>query len=423
MRRPTVRVKSGRRLGPNTINIIANMIMSSGKPILNIKDILSEIEKCDNTNPISIYIHIPFCKSKCVYCDFNSYAIEPYEEYFDAISNEIESFGKIIKRKIKSIYFGGGTPSVIEPVIIEKILNQIYKYFNVVKNLEITIEVNPESITFDRAKKYRAYGINRISAGIQSFNEKFLRILGRAGTAGDNIKLFKILDSAGFENVSADLMFGLPEQNPNDWIGDLKKLVQYEPAHISAYMLTPPEGMEGAKLPSEEIIRKMLFNCIEFLEAKGWSQYEISNYARKGYECRHNLNYWNYGEYLGLGAGAHSFFKTSINGNSGIRWWNISLPKNFSTATERIQNFEYITPEIALKEFIMLGLRKREGIKLTDLTQFRSINMDKLIMHLEQLISGGVLSCEENRIKLTIEGIAVSNEIISMVWRGVEILA
>lgn len=349
--------------------------------------------------------------------------MEPYEEYFGTILNEIEFFGKILKRKIQSIYFGGGTPSILRPKIIQKILKQIHRYFKVLKNAEITIEVNPESMTIGKASEYKAFGINRISAGIQSFNGKFLKKLGRAGTVEDNIKLFKILECAGFKNISADLMFGLPGQRHYDWIDDLKKLIQYEPRHISAYMLTPPEGMRRVNLPSEERCRKMLLNCIEFLETNGWRQYEISNYARKGYECRHNLNYWNYGEYLGIGAGAHSFLKGKIKGYFiGVRWWNTSVPSKFSSGTTERgpAGYEFITPEMALEEFIMLGLRKRAGIKFSELKGVVSFDAGKLIMRINPLIKDGSLLHENNCIKLTVNGIAVSNSVIIEVWRALE---
>ncbi len=423
MSRPRERVKSGIRLGPRTIKMIAKITMSSGKPILNIVDIISKINCPGNINPLSIYIHIPFCRSKCTYCDFNSYAIEPSEEYFRGIRNDIALLSEVVKREINTLYIGGGTPSIVPPEFIETTLNQIYSTFRITRNAEITIEVNPESLTLEKARIYRGWGINRISAGIQSFNEKFLRALGRAGGVKDNIKLFKTLEGVGFENISADLMYGLKGQNLGEWLEDLKTLIQFNPDHISTYMLTPPEWMKKVRLPSEERCRRMLLASIDVLEANGWKQYEISNYSKKGAECRHNLNYWNRGEYIGFGAGAHSFLKGDFgNSFSGIRWWNTSVPLKFysETLANRIDGYEYINEEMALEEFIMLGLRKREGIELSDLKHFTSIVVNELISRLNPLISTGFLLYEDNRLKLTVKGIAVSNAVIAEVWKAVK---
>ncbi len=426
MSRPRERAKSGIRFGPRTIKMIAKIMISSGNPILNIGDIISKINYTGNTNPLSIYIHIPFCRSKCTYCDFNSYAIEPSKEYFRGMTNDIALSGEVIKREISTIYIGGGTPSIVPPEFIEMTLNQIYRTFRVKRDAEITMEVNPESLTLEKAKIYRRWGVNRISAGIQSFNEKVLRALGRAGGVEDNIKLFKTLREAGFENISADLMYGLKGQTLDEWMDDLKTLTQFNPDHISPYMLTPPEGVKKVPLSSEERCRRMLLTSIEFLEAKGWKQYEISNYSKKGAECRHNLNYWNWGEYIGFGAGAHSFLKGNFENNfMGIRWWNTGVPFKFYSETmeNRIDGYEYISKEMALEEFIMLGLRKREGIELSELQHFLSIETNELISRLNPLILEGLLIYEGDRIKLTVNGIAVSNAVITEIWSALSELS
>ncbi len=342
------------------------------------------------------------------------------------MTNDIALSGEVIKREISTIYIGGGTPSIVPPEFIEMTLNQIYRTFRVKRDAEITMEVNPESLTLEKAKIYRRWGVNRISAGIQSFNEKVLRALGRAGGVEDNIKLFKTLREAGFENISADLMYGLKGQTLDEWMDDLKTLTQFNPDHISPYMLTPPEGVKKVPLSSEERCRRMLLTSIEFLEAKGWKQYEISNYSKKGAECRHNLNYWNWGEYIGFGAGAHSFLKGNFENNfMGIRWWNTGVPFKFYSETmeNRIDGYEYISKEMALEEFIMLGLRKREGIELSELQHFLSIETNELISRLNPLILEGLLIYEGDRIKLTVNGIAVSNAVITEIWSALSELS
>lgn len=419
--RPTERVKSGMRLGPRTIKMIAKIMISSGKPILNIIDIISKINYSDNTNPLSIYVHIPFCKSKCIYCDFNSYAIKPSEDYFKAILNDVEFFGNLIKRQFKSIYIGGGTPSIVSPNLIEMILSKIFKSLNIEKNAEITIEVNPESLSLSKAKIYKKSGINRISVGIQSFNEQYLKALGRSGCVEDNVKALRVLERAGFNNISADLMFGLPGQNLNDWRMDLKTLTEFEPGHVSAYMLTPPPHMVRNTLQDDELCTEMLLECIGFLEKKGLRQYEISNYAIPGYECIHNLNYWNRGEFIGFGAGAHSFLKGKNNGNLGVRWWNKKSPLEFASATPetRVEGFEYIDSEKALVEIIMLGMRKRDGIRISEIEKFIKLDKNSFSTRLKEIIDKKLLYYDGNILKLTTGGIPVANSVIVNVLEAI----
>jgi len=400
--------------------IMAAIMISSGNPILNIKHILSERRKLYNRNQLSLYIHIPFCKSKCKYCDFNSYPQDPFPEYFDSLIDEISFFAESITGQIQSIYIGGGTPSLISPEMISRILSHIFNYFDVIRDAEITIEVNPESISEEKVRGYIESGVNRISTGIQSFNEKYLRILGRAGTNQDNIRALKILRSAGPKNISIDLMFGLPGQSVPEWLEDLKKLMDFEPQHISSYMLTPPETIVEKRLPSEETITEMFLTGAEYLKSMGWRHYEISNFAKKGYESRHNLNYWNWGEYLGFGAGAHSFIKTGETDNLfGIRWWNIKSPSLYTKSGEkgRVSGYEYIDREKALEELVMLGLRKQEGLDLQQLQRFIKLDMGRFYSTLIPFISGGFVTVRENFLKLQPRGMTVSNAIITEIVR------
>lgn len=425
IRRPRERVNSGIRLGPRTIKMIAKIIMSSGKPILNILDIISKINYSDNTNPLSIYIHIPFCRSKCIYCDFNSIPVEPFSEYFKAIIEDIELLGRIVKnREVISIYIGGGTPSIVPEEFIVMILNKIKSTFKLNKNCELTIEVNPESLSLSRAKSYKKSGINRVSVGIQSFKEKYLKALGRAGNVSHNINAFKILRSAEFINISADLMYGLPLQNITDWLEDLKNLIEYEPVHISAYMLTPPPHSKSDYLPAEDKCIEMLHKCIEILEENGFKQYEISNFSLPKHECIHNLNYWNWGEYIGLGAGAHSFLKSRNETESqGIRWWNKSSPREFSNtnAETRVAGFEFIDTEKALEELIMLGLRKRDGIKVSQIEKFVKIDWNNLKTRIKKLIDKDLVNFDGDILKLTKSGIAVANSVTAEVLHVINV--
>lgn len=331
---------------------------------------------------IGIYIHIPFCIKKCKYCDFIS-----FENKFDQVENYINALIKTIINyknsdyKIDTIYFGGGTPSSIEAKYIKDILETVKSKFNVNENAEITIEVNPGTVNKERLLVYKNIGINRISIGLQSTNNQILEDIGRIHTYEKFLDSYYLIKEIGFNNINIDLMFALPNQTLNNVEKDLEKVINLNPSHISLYSLILEEGTilkqeimnNKYKLPDEITERKMYHKIKEILQKNGYNHYEISNFAKKGFESKHNLNCWNQKEYLGFGVAAHSYL-------DNVRFSNINnIDKYIKNIDE--ENYqkniviqEEQTHEDVLKEYMMLGFRKIDGISISKFEQKFSIN-------------------------------------------------
>ncbi len=274
--------------------------------------------KKQEKRPLSLYVHIPFCKAKCNYCDFLSFGGCGYgrqKEYVDALCKEITAYKMVAEDyKITTIFFGGGTPSFVEYNFIEQILHTIRSVFIVEDGAEITLEGNPDSLSLEKLRAYQEMGINRLSIGLQSANDQLLKALGRVHNYDQFIAAYSSARQAGFRNINVDLMSGLPGETKESYVRTLAKVVELQPEHISAYSLIVEEGTplcENAELlsllPSEEMDRKLYAKTKILLKNSGYDRYEISNYSKKGYECRHNLCYWTGGEYLGVGLGASSY--------------------------------------------------------------------------------------------------------------------
>ncbi len=394
---------------------------------------------------VSLYIHIPFCNSKCSYCDFLSFSdINNQEkEYINAVINELSLYKVLMKDRILvTIFIGGGTPSSISSKLIEKVLKYVFMNFNIQDNAEITIEANPESITAEKARKYLAAGINRISMGVQSFDEKELKLLGRIHRAEDAINAFYILREAGFSNINIDLMFGLPNQNINTYYKTLEKAMELEPEHISAYGLiiepnTPfyeKYGNDADEVFDEDIEREMYNLTKSVLRTKEFYQYEISNYSKIGYECRHNKVYWTLGEYFGVGLGAASFNSISDkllryeNVNSFKKYLEIfselRLNENNNINQIRIETIEILsnswknkteaTVYSRMEEYMFLGMRLINGIDKNEFEKTFNIKIEKVYKEaLIKLKNKNLIIEEENRIFLTEKGIDVSNYVLS----------
>lgn len=279
----------------------------------------------------SLYVHIPYCEKKCIYCDF--YSIENHAsipEFLRALSREIDSYADefAARESIETVFFGGGTPSLLPPSQIRMIIDHMRERFTVRTDAEITMEANPGTIDQSAFEGYRRAGVNRMSIGIQSFNPSELAFLGRIHTAEEAARAVRDAYQAGFENVSCDLIFSLPGQTPEGWQETLHRALELGPKHISAYSLiveehTPLHAMVARRevVPLEESVDAGIYeSTMRILEEHGYGHYEISNYARPGFECRHNLNYWNHANYLGFGPSAHSFWRESTE--EGLRWWN-----------------------------------------------------------------------------------------------------
>ena len=370
---------------------------------------------------IGLYVHVPFCKQKCFYCDFNSYAnlSRLHPKYTDALIKEMEGFIQQLEgRKISSIYFGGGTPTILGLEHLEKVLQGCLDNFQIENGCEITIEANPETLDLAGLKGLRRMGFNRLSIGFQSLDTRLLPVLGRRHNAQKAIQSFDLAKLAGFKSINIDLMYGIPGQDIISWDSTLKNVLRLKPQHVSIYALTLDPTTHIAKRirrqelpPVDDDLQVELFNYArDILNIAGYIHYEISNFAKEGYECRHNVLYWRNADYLGLGAGAHSHF-------GDIRYSNEKDPQRY---IERIigqksarAKEEKLSEKQMLAETIFLGLRLAEGISVSDLNDKFDISLDRMYAHtIEDLKSKGLLE-GEGQLKLTPKGVLLSNEVFS----------
>lgn len=372
---------------------------------------------------ISIYIHIPFCASKCFYCDFNSYANKEdlIDLYVDALIKEILSKSDILSEyNIKTIYFGGGTPSFIDSKYIVKIMN-VLNMFNVDKDAEITIEINPNSITYEKLEDYKLSGINRISIGLQTTFDDVLKNIGRRHTLNDFISALELIKKVGILNISCDLIYPLPDlsyerfKESIDYVILLSK--KYDIKHISIYNLEVHEGSkldfllkEGfLKLVDEDEEYKMRKYLISTLENNNFIKYEISNFSIPGYESKHNLNYWNQGVYLGFGAGASSFISSS-------RYRNVNSIEKYINGVNSnnlvIEDREDMDSFDLIKEYIILRLRLKEGIIVKDFkTKFNETIFKYFSKELDELSKNNLIIITDSKIYLSDRGQEVANQV------------
>ena len=374
------------------------------------------------SNNFGIYIHIPFCKRKCSYCDFISFCNKDnlIESYIDALKKEIEEFD-FTKNIVTTIYIGGGTPSYIKENYIKEILDLLKEKLvnNKVswKDLEITIEVNPGTVNKEKLETYKKAGVNRLSIGLQSTNNRLLKQIGRIRTYEEFLDTYNLAKEVGLDNINVDLMIALPNQTINDIKESLEKIVDLNPNHISVYSLIVEDGTliskwldEGKiELPSEEEERRMYWYVKDFLELHGYNHYEISNFSKNEKESKHNLNCWNQEEYIGFGLASHSYI-------NGIRFCNT---ENLEEYIKNIENNnldknreieEEQTKEDKEKEFMMLGFRKIEGV---DISKFKEKYQDNPLYlfrkELDKLVSEGLVEVDLNNIKLTNKGLDLAN--------------
>ena len=313
---------------------------------------------------LGIYIHIPFCKSKCNYCDFNSFAGIEYlqKDYCLALKNEIKNFNKK-KEIVDTVYFGGGTPTYLSPDLLTDILKTVRENFILSDNCEITTECNPATIDEIGFRKLHNTGFNRVSIGLQSCDDKLLKTLGRIHSFIEFENCFKQARMAGFKNISIDLMYGLPNQTKDIWLDTLKKVISFSPEHISSYSLKIEDGTPfsymNLDIPDDDTVREMYDICTDFLESHGYNRYEISNYAKEGFESNHNCKYWKCENFAGFGAGAYSCI-------DNLRYSNISdIQAYINSVLERGNAIEKEIPLSdmdMMSEFCFLGLRMSDGI-------------------------------------------------------------
>lgn len=374
-----------------------------------------------NMKDLAVYIHIPFCEKKCYYCDFTSFPEKTDEisQYIEYLIKELSLYKDKIDKEytISSIFIGGGTPSSIDENYIEQILNYVFKNFNTKENIEVSIEVNPGSVTVEKASKYKAIGINRVSIGLQSLNDSLLKSIGRIHNAADFYNSYEILKDTGFENINIDLMFALPDQSLEDLLLTLEQVVKLDVSHISLYSLILEEGTQFYKLhekgklnmPSEEEDREMYHKSVQFLKSKGYDHYEISNFSKPNFKCKQNMTYWKVNPYIGVGINSHSNLENK-------RFSNVSDFKNYYYKLDRnefpLYEIEDIDKEMEIGEYIILGLRLIEGINKDEFK--RRFNKDIEDLYREQIlknIKNGLLTEWENHFKLTNLGLDLSNQV------------
>ncbi len=402
--------------------------------------ITMNVPRLDNKT-IGLYLHIPYCRKKCPYCSFASTAgnLFPEREYTDCLKLELE---KTLRNedidkdtRLESIYFGGGTPSLFTRSLIGELIDAARVRLTTGAETEITLELNPDSTTAEDLRELKGYGVNRLSIGLQSLNDRDLKTLGRLHTARQATKAFKDARELGFTNIGVDIISGIPRSSVSEFAETLDKVIELAPEHISVYGLTIEDETPFAKalddgsliLPGEETERELFLMAVERLGAAGFEHYEISNFARPGRQSRHNTRYWSGGDYLGLGASAHSFikgraFKDAADQDFGRRWWNVKDAAEYirllKANSSPVSGEEGLTKQQAMAETIMLGLRQSKGI---DERAFKMVFHDSVQEHLvrkdflneAQNRSGAkrlIYSCN-GRLRLTKEGMLLSNEI------------
>lgn len=369
--------------------------------------------------PLALYIHIPWCVRKCPYCDFNSHAAGPSlpeEEYVDALLADLDADrGHVHGRTLSSIFFGGGTPSLFSARALGRLLEGVQKRVPFAGDIEITLEANPG--TFEQAKfrDYRGLGINRLSIGVQSFQGAKLKALGRIHDGGEAIRAADMARAAGFDNFNLDLMHGLPEQSIEDALFDLRTAIAQGPTHLSWYQLTMEPNTvfwsQPPELPEDDLLWDIQEAGQALLAAEGYGQYEVSAYARAGKAARHNLNYWSFGDFLGIGAGAHA--KLSAPDGRIVRTWKTRLPKDYLDTAKSFQAGERLLDAEELPfEFLMNVLRLSDGVPAALFEQRTGLPLASLDAARREAEARGLLVRDPQRLVATREGQLFLNDLL-----------
>jgi len=375
--------------------------------------------------PFALYLHVPYCRHICPYCDFNVQAAArpPETRYTAGLAAELTAYAAREPwrgRRVKTIYLGGGTPSLFSSVAIGEILATVARRFEVVGGAEITLEANPGTLSDVTLAGYRAAGVNRLSLGAQSFHPHHLRTLGRDHSPDDVVAAVEAARAGGFDNLSLDLIFGVPGETLADWDSDLARAIALAPRHVSTYALTFEPGTpfhtwraHGRLLPVDEDLEASMADLAsERLGSVGYERYEISSYARPGFAARHNLSYWDGSDYLGLGAGAHSF---SQQPSPGVRWTNERSPERYLAGVETSgtapASVEHLSQATARAEFCFTGLRQTAGIDVASFRQRFGTELAAAFPHVLGLIDDGLLDLTAGRLHLTQRGLAFADTV------------
>jgi oxygen-independent coproporphyrinogen III oxidase len=373
-------------------------------------------------NQVGLYIHIPFCKSRCSYCSFFSTtnSLDLQEQYFNALKSEFSSYKEILEDKtIQTIYFGGGTPSLVKSHLIKNFFEYIISNFHVSQDFEATIECNPDSITQQKLLTYKQSGMNRISLGLQAFQDRILKLLDRAHTVDQFLSRYELIKKIGFKNINIDLIFGIPNQTFADWKETLKKVIEIKPTHISCYSLETDNNsplaqkisQEILKLPSENLNRQMYYFAKQALRNTNYIQYEISNFSRPGFECKHNLMFWQGYDYIGIGAGAHSKFGSQHYQNiKNITKYIRNVENNNNTRG----NIVKLSKNDEILEYIVVGLRLSRGLNLHAFE--KKFNQSILTLYPNQirnLAKENLVEVNYGNLKLTEKGMDLENKVLA----------
>ena len=367
---------------------------------------------------VSLYIHIPFCKQRCFYCDFPTFSGKDHlrEEYVDALIKEIRD--KCTKYLIKTIFIGGGTPSYLGENELEKLLKTVSE-LNLSKNIEYSMECNPGTVNEEKLKIMKKYGVNRISFGLQSCNDELLKNIGRIHTFKEFLENYKLARKIGFDNINIDLMYGLPNLTIEVWKDTLEEICKLKPEHISAYSLIIEEGTvfynlyekDKLKLPSEDDERIMDKMTKDILISNGYHQYEISNFSLKNRECEHNKVYWSLDEYIGVGSASSSYINGyRLTNESNIGEYIRRVKLNEDTVVDKYKNLR----EDEIEEFIFMGLRMLSGIDLLKFNRKFGVDIYSIYKNvIEKNIDDGLLIINKDRMYLTTKGVELSNRVMS----------
>ena len=394
------------------------------------KDSLKELRPTPRGHGLesfSLYAHIPYCVSKCPYCDCNSHVAAqiPEEEYTRALLRELRHYSEMAAwagRPVKTVFFGGGTPSTFGGKSIGAVLDETAKFFGFDKRPEITLEANPGVVDAGRFRDYRTSGVNRISIGAQSFDPELLRFLGRVHSAGETRQALSGIRDAGFDNFSLDLIYGIPGQTVGGVSRDLSQALAYEPPHVSAYNLTIEEGTpfharyrQGLLRPLDEEVEIAMAEHIQAaLADAGLERYEISNYARPGLASRHNLNYWQGGDYLGIGAGAHSYHRGPED-PLGERWQNERFPAGYmrlaSEAGHAVTERERPELRQAMAESLFTGLRMIGGVSVPEFLRRFGVTPQDAFPEIAEWLSEELLAEDDSLLRFAPRGLLLANEL------------
>jgi len=372
--------------------------------------------------PLALYVHFPWCVSKCPYCDFNSHAVQgelPAERYLAALEADLAVQAPLVaNRPIVSVFFGGGTPSLFAPEAIARVLGAARRHFAFAADAEITLEANPGTIERGRFAGYRAAGVNRVSLGAQSFDPATLKVLGRIHSPDETRAAAQELHAAGLDNFNLDLMYALPGQSLAAALADVDAALALAPAHLSHYQLTLEPGTLFAArppaLPDDDAAHAMLRACLERLDARGYARYEVSAYAREGRRCRHNLTYWQFGDYLGVGAGAHG--KITAAGEDGAlritRTTRLREPRRYMGAAGEEPAARVVAGEELPFEFLMNALRLSEGFPRELFSARTGLPWARIEPAIGRLVARGLLEMDQDSCRPTPRGLDFLNEVL-----------